>query len=119
MLVLWGFFLKYMIAERASVIVNVLFTDYKMYRGAFSLVAGILYSIQLYTDFLACVCMSRGTAEMLGINLIDNFDRPYLAVSIKDFWRRWHISLSSWLRDYVYIPLGGSRKGKFRKYLNL
>ena len=119
MLALWGFFLKFMIAERASVIVNAIFSDHRMYQGAFSLVAGILYSIQLYADFLACVCMSRGVAGMFGITLAENFMQPYLAVSIKDFWRRWHMSLSSWLRDYVYIPLGGSRRGNGRKYLNL
>ncbi len=118
-LVLWGFFLKYLIAEKAAVIVNAVFNQYEMYQGAFVLAAGCLYSIQLYTDFLACVCMSKGVSEMFDIRLADNFMRPYRASSIKDFWRRWHISLSSWLRDYVYIPLGGSRKGTVRKYGNL
>ena len=118
-LVIWGFFLKYMIAEKAAVIVNTVFNNYKMYQGIFALAAGILYSIQLYADFLACVCMCRGVSEALGINLAENFMQPYRARSIRDFWRRWHISLSSWLRDYVYIPLGGSRKGTIRKYINL
>lgn len=118
-LVIWGFFLKYMIAEKAAVIVNTVFNNHEMYQGIFALVAGILYSIQLYADFLACVCMCRGVSEALGINLAENFMQPYRARSIKDFWRRWHISLSSWLRDYVYIPLGGSRKGTIRKYINL
>lgn len=118
-LTVWGFFLKYMIAERAGVIVDAVFAHGEMYLGMYALVAGILYSIQLYTDFLGCVCMCRGVSEMFGIELADNFQRPYFAHSIRDFWRRWHISLSSWLRDYVYIPLGGSRHGKLRKYLNL
>lgn len=118
-LVIWGFFLKYVIAERAGIIVNTVFDHYTMYQGAFALLAGILYSIQLYTDFLACVCMSCGVAEMFGIRLTENFRQPYRSRSVKEFWRRWHISLSSWLRDYVYIPLGGSRKGMFRRYLNL
>ena len=81
--------------------------------------AAVLYSIQLYTDFLGCVCIAMGAAQVYGIRLQTNFERPYLAVSVKDFWRRWHISLSSWLRDYVYIPLGGNRKGKLRRYVNL
>ena len=118
-LVLWGFFLKYMIAEKAAVFVNAVFGRYEMYQGVFALIAGILYSIQLYADFLACVCMCRGLSEALGIELAENFKQPYLSRSIQEFWRKWHMSLSSWLRDYVYIPLGGSRKGKMRKYVNL
>ena len=118
-LVLWGFFLKYMIAEKAAVFVNAVFGRYEMYQGVFALIAGILYSIQLYADFLACVCMCRGVSEALGIELAENFKQPYLSRSIQEFWRKWHMSLSSWLRDYVYIPLGGSRKGKMRKYVNL
>lgn len=77
------------------------------------------YSIQIYTDFSGCVDICRGISEVLGIELVNNFRRPYFSTSIKDFWRRWHISLSSWLRDYVYIPLGGNRKGTLRKYLNI
>jgi len=118
-LVLWGFFLKYMIADRAAVFVNAVFASPDMYRGAYVVAAGALYSIQLYADFLACVNLSIGVAEAFGIQLVNNFDHPYFARSIKDFWRRWHMSLSSWLRDYVYIPLGGNRKGRVRKYLNL
>ena len=118
-LIVWGFFMKYMIADRAGVFVDEVFEKNRMYLGVFVLIAGILYSIQLYTDFLSCVCISRGVAESFGIRISDNFARPYLSTSIKDFWRRWHISLSSWLRDYVYIPLGGNRKGKLRKNLNL
>lgn len=118
-LILWGFFLKFVIAERAAIVVNTVFENYEMYLGMFVLVAGILYSIQLYTDFLACVCISKGVSECFGISLSENFQQPYHARSIKEFWRRWHISLSSWLRDYVYIPLGGSRCGRIRKYVNL
>ena len=118
-LILWGTFLKFVIAERAAIPVNTIFNNSTMYLGMFVLIAGILYSIQLYTDFLACVCMSKGVAEIFGISLVDNFLRPYFSRNIKEFWRRWHISLSSWLRDYIYIPLGGSRRGIFRKYFNL
>ncbi|MDD7148995.1 MAG: MBOAT family O-acyltransferase [Lachnospiraceae bacterium] len=118
-MILWGLFLKFMIANKASVIVNNVFDNYEGYTGFYVLIAGILYSIQLYTDFLSCVCISQGSAGLFGIHLVDNFHHPYRAASIKDFWNRWHISLSRWLRDYIYIPLGGNRKGTLRKYLNL
>jgi D-alanyl-lipoteichoic acid acyltransferase DltB (MBOAT superfamily) len=118
-LILWGMFLKMVIADRAAIFVNAVFPEYHLYEGTVLAVAAVLYSIQLYTDFLGCVCIAMGAAEVYGIKLQTNFERPYLAVSIKDFWRRWHISLSSWLRDYVYIPLGGNRKGKMRRYVNL
>ena len=117
--ILEGAFLKYMIADKAAVYVNEVFANYRIYTGFYVAVAAVLYSIQLYTDFLACVMISRGSARMFGIVLPENFMQPYLAVSIKDFWRRWHISLSTFLRDYVYIPLGGGRKGKLRRYVNL
>lgn len=117
--ILWGFFLKLMIADRAAVIVNEVFDYHDQYVGCYVLVAGILYSIELYADFAACISISKGVANLFGIHLADNFHHPYLATSVKDFWHRWHISLSEWLRDYIYIPLGGSRKGKFRTYINL
>ena len=118
-LILWGLFLKMVIADRAAIFVNNVFPEYHLYEGTILAAAAVLYSIQLYTDFLGCVCIAMGAAEVYGIKLQTNFERPYLAVSVKDFWRRWHISLSSWLRDYVYIPLGGNRKGKLRRYVNL
>ncbi len=118
-MVLWGFFLKFMIADKAAVIVDKIFGEPYVYTGYYVLVAGILYSLELYTDFLACVKISQGVAAMFGITVINNFMHPYFATSIKEFWRRWHISFSNWLRDYIYIPLGGSKKGKVRKYLNL
>jgi len=118
-LIIWGFFLKFMIADKAGIVVDVIFNNYSAYQGLYVIVAGVLYSIQLYTDFLACVCFARGIAELFGIELVNNFNHPYSAVSVKDFWRRWHISLSSWLRDYIYIPLGGNKKGILRKYINL
>ena len=118
-LIIWGFFLKFMIADKSAVFVNEVFDHYRKYAGTFILLAGILYSIQLYTDFLACVCIAKGAAGLFGIDLADNFNHPYMAGTIKDFWRRWHITLSTWLRDYVYIPLGGNRKGRLRKYINL
>ena len=118
-LIIWGFFLKFMLADRAGIVVNAVFDNFPAYRGGYVFYAGILYSIQLYTDFLACVVLSQGTAALFGIELQDNFRHPYKARSIKEFWRRWHITLSSWLRDYIYIPLGGNRKGKLLRYINL
>ena len=117
--ILWGLFLKLMIADKAAVAVNEIFDNYRMYAGAYIWIAGILYSLQLYTDFLSCTTLAQGASELFGIEIIDNFNHPYFAVSVQDFWRRWHISLSTWLKDYVYIPLGGSRAGKLRKYTNL
>ncbi len=118
-LVIWGFFLKLVIADKAAIIVNTVFDNYPAYSGAYIWLASVLYSIQLYADFLACTNLARGVSGLFGIELAKNFERPYFALSIKDFWRRWHISLSTWLRDYIYIPLGGNRKGKARKYINL
>ncbi len=118
-LILWGFFLKLMIADRAAVVVNTVFNNYGRYEGFYILVASVLYSIQLYADFLSCVTLSQGTAQLYGISLADNFNHPFFSTSIQEFWRRWHMSFSFWLRDYIYIPLGGNRKGKFRKYVNL
>lgn len=118
-MILWGSFLKFMIANKASVVVDTVFNDDIRYRGMYVLIAGILYSFQLYADFQSCVSLSQGAAQLFGIQLINNFNHPYFSVSIQDFWRRWHISLSNWLRDYIYIPLGGSRKGQVKKYFNL
>ena len=118
-LVIWGFFLKYMIADKAAVIVNSVFDNHHAYAGVYVWVAAILYSIQLYADFLSCTTLSQGVAEMFGIHLVNNFSRPYFSASVKEFWRRWHMSLSFWLRDYVYIPLGGNKKGRLFKWINL
>jgi len=115
----WGFFLKLVIADKLVSVINPIFDEYPNYLGAWVLVGGLLYSIQLYTDFLACISISRGVSSLFGIRLDENFNQPYLATSVKDFWRRWHMSLSSWLKDYIYIPLGGNRKGSFRKTINI
>ena len=98
---------------------NQVFDNYEAYAGLSVFLAMCLYTFQLYADFSGCVDISRGVSGMLGISLPDNFRRPLFSQSIQEFWRRWHISLSSWFRDYVYIPLGGNRKGQFRKYLNV
>lgn len=119
LLMLWGFFLKLVIADRAAIFVNHIYTNYAAYAFIEISAATIIFAFQLYADFCGYSYTAIGAAQMLGYDLGINFNQPYFAVSIQDFWRRWHISLSSWFRDYLYIPLGGSRKGKLRKYLNL
>lgn len=119
MRILYGFFLKLMIADKAKIIVDNLFTNWRDYCGIICWVAAILYSLELYADFRSCVEISKGVGCLFGIRLSSNFRKPYLATSIKDFWRKWHITLSLWLRDYIYFPLGGSKRGKIRKYINI
>ncbi len=118
-LMLYGFFKKMVLADRAAIVVDQVFGDYASYGGLQILIAALLYAIQIYADFSGCVDICRGLSQSLGIELAENFKHPYLATCVQDFWRRWHCSLSSWFRDYLYIPLGGSRKGTGRKYLNL
>ena len=116
---LWGLFKKLVIASRAGVIIGAISADPSTYNGAFAFAAMVLYSVQLYADFSGGMDMVLGLSEMLGLKLSENFDAPYLSQSFQEFWRRWHMTLGSWLREYVYIPLGGNRKGKVRKVVNL
>ncbi|MBR2991490.1 MAG: MBOAT family protein [Solobacterium sp.] len=118
-LIIWGLFLKLMIADKAAPLVNEVFDHYTQYSGVYYWTALILYSAQLYTDFLSCVRLSQGISLLFGIRLGENFRRPYASRSVKEFWQRWHISLGAWLRDYIYIPLGGSRRGRMRKYVSI
>ena len=117
-LILWGFFLKLMIADKAAVVVNTIF-ETNNYVGLYYLVGILLYILQLYTDFQGCVCIAQGVSALFGVEIIDNFKRPFFSKTTKEFWTRWHISLGAWLRDYIYFPLGGSRVGRIRKWLNL
>lgn len=118
---LYGYFLKLVVAARAGVAVNSVFDDYAShdYGGIILAIAAVLYSVQLFADFAGYSAIVIGTAQILGYTIPENFNAPYFSMSIKEFWGRWHISFSTWLRDYVYIPLGGNRKGRFRKYLNI
>lgn len=118
LLMLWGFFLKIVLADRIAIFVDTVYGDYLSYPGVYLMVATILFAIQIYCDFSGYSVIAMGAAKILGIELMENFDAPYLSTSVAEFWRKWHISLTSWFKDYLYIPLGGSRKGKFRKYLN-
>ncbi len=117
-LMLWGYFLKVVLADRIAIFVDTIYREYDYYSGYYLILATILFAVQIYCDFAGYSTIAMGAAEILGIGLIDNFEAPYLSISVADFWRRWHISLTSWFKDYLYIPLGGSRKGKFRKYVN-
>ncbi len=109
---------KLIIADNLCIVTDFYYTNYQGTSGARILIAVLFYSIQIYCDFSGYSDMAVGAAKCLGVTLDENFDSPYLARSIKGFWRRWHISLSSWFRDYLYIPLGGSRKGKLRTAVN-
>lgn len=117
-LIFYGLFLKLVIADRAAIYVNTVFGSMD-FKGTAMMLGALLFSIQIYCDFYSYSIMAKGSAKVMGIDLMDNFREPFLAVSIVDFWRRWHISLSTWFKDYLYIPLGGSRNGKFRHYVNI
>ncbi len=117
--VLWGLFKKMVLADNLAVVVNTVYNAPTEHTGAALALATVAFAIQIYCDFSAYSDIARGSAKMLGFSLMENFRCPYLATSIQDFWRRWHISLSSWFKDYLYFPLGGSRRGKGRRILNL
>lgn len=119
LLMLWGFFLKLVIADRAAIFVDTVFADTNKYAGLYIVVATIIFAFQIYCDFYGYSVIAMGSARIIGLNLMDNFNAPYFSRSVAEFWHRWHISLSTWFRDYLYIPLGGSRKGKVRNYANL
>lgn len=116
--VLWGLFKKLVIAARAGIIVSAVASDPQAYQGGYALLAMVLYSLQLYADFSGGMDTVLGVSQMLGLRLSENFDRPYFSESVQEFWRRWHITLGAWLKNYVYIPLGGNRKGALRKGIN-
>lgn len=116
---LWGAFVKLIVADRLSMLVNTVYASYQTRSSFIVFFAVICYSVQIYCDFYSYSLMAIGVGRMLGIQLINNFDTPYFSCSIREFWHRWHISLSTWFRDYVYIPLGGNRCSKFRKNINL
>lgn len=118
-LLLWGMFMKVVVADRLALYVDKVLPDYVHYTGVSCFVASIFYTIQIYADFAGYSLMAIGVGKTLGFELTENFRRPYFAYSVTDFWRRWHISLSSWLKDYVYIPMGGSRCSKLRNYWNI
>ncbi len=118
-MMLWGMFMKMVIADRVALFVNGVFEQYYAIGTVEAVLGAVGFAIQIYCDFGGYSAIAIGAAKVMGFDLMENFNTPYFATSIADFWRRWHISLSTWFRDYLYIPLGGNRKSRFRKYVNL
>lgn len=118
-LMLWGFFMKLVIADRLCVFVDHVYGEWYFYGTVELIAATAAFSIQIYCDFASYSTIAMGAAKVMGFTLMENFRTPYFSRSIREFWHRWHISLSTWLKDYLYIPLGGSRCGTVRRYLNL
>lgn len=118
-MVLWGVVLKCVVADRVGLYVSTVFDNYTHFSGLNCLWAAVLYTVQIYGDFAGYSLMAVGIARTLGFRLVDNFRRPYFAESVSAFWRRWHISLTRWLTEHVYIPLGGSRCSRPRQYANI
>ncbi len=116
---LWGFFKKIVIADRLALVANTVFSDAYDYSGLSLIIAVLFFAFQIYCDFSGYSDIALGAAQVMGFKLMENFKRPYFSRSIHEFWQRWHISLSSWFKDYVYIPLGGSRVLTLRRYANL
>ncbi len=117
--IIWGLFKKVVIADNCAFIVNQIFADYSSYSGSTLVVGAVLFAFQIYGDFSGYSDMAIGTARLFGFELKTNFSYPYFSRDIAEFWRRWHISLSTWFRDYVYIPLGGSKGGIEKTILNI
>lgn len=116
--ILWGFFKKMVVADNCAIVVNNIFDRYQELNGSTLLIGAILFTFQIYGDFSGYSDIAIGTARLFGINLMRNFNVPYFSRDIAEFWRRWHISLSTWFRDYIYIPLGGSRCSKLKSFRN-
>ena len=116
--VLWGMFLKMCIADKISPYTDSVFNNYYHHSGITIILASVLYTFQIYTDFCGYSEMAIGVSQVMGIKVTENFLRPYFVTNVGDFWRRWHMSLMNWFRDYIYIPLGGSRCSKARMYWN-
>ncbi|MCR5820136.1 MAG: MBOAT family protein [Bacteroidaceae bacterium] len=118
-MMLWGYFLKLVMADRCGMYVDIIFNNVDKHNGGSYFLASLLFPFQIYGDFAGYSLIAIGAAKVLGFRLMENFHRPYLACSVGEFWHRWHISLSTWFKDYVYIPLGGNRVGRLRQYFNL
>lgn len=119
LMMLWGYFMKMVIADRAAVLVEKVFGVYFICNGVALLTAIVCFAFQLYCDFASYSTIAIGASKILGIELMENFAQPFFSRNTSELWRRWHISLSSWFREYLYIPLGGSRCSRLRKYCNL
>lgn len=116
--ILWGLFKKMVVADNCAVTVNMIFGQYQSFDGLTLFIGALLFTFQIYGDFSGYSDIAIGTARLFGINLMRNFNYPYFSRDIAEFWRRWHISLTTWFRDYLYFPLGGSRRGKWKSIRN-
>ena len=116
--ILWGLVKKIIIADQCAVFSNMIFTNYTSYSGLILFLGAVFFAIQIYGDFSGYSDIALGTSKLLGINLLVNFSYPYFSRSIPEFWKRWHISLSTWFRDYLYFPLGGSKFSKLKTIKN-
>ena len=116
--ILWGLFKKMVVADNCAVVVNMIFADYQHYDGPYLLMGAIFFTFQIYGDFSGYSDIAIGTARLFGIDLMRNFNYPYFSRDVAEFWRRWHISLTTWFRDYIYFPLGGSRCSKTKAIRN-
>jgi len=115
----WGLFKKVIIADKLALVVDVIYNDLHNFSGLHLIMATVLFAFQIYCDFSGYSDIAIGSARIMGFDIMNNFNRPYHSKSVAEFWRRWHISLSTWFRDYLYIPLGGNRVRSSRHYLNL
>lgn len=118
-LLLWGYFQKVVVADNAALLANEIFNDYTSFSGLDLWIGTLAFAVQIYGDFSGYSDIARGLCKLMGFELMVNFKLPYFALNPSDFWSRWHVSLSTWLRDYLYIPLGGNRRGRVRTYGNL
>ncbi|MGL6168515.1 MAG: MBOAT family O-acyltransferase, partial [Fusobacteriaceae bacterium] len=119
LLMLWGLFKKIVIADRLAVLVNTVYNNPTNYEGFVLIIASVFFAFQIYCDFSSYSDIAIGAANVMGYDLMKNFNRPYFSKSIGEFWRRWHISLGTWFRDYLYFPLGGSKVSKSKRYRNI
>lgn len=117
--ILWGMFIKLVIADRLGLFVDTVYANYSHFNGTTCFIASVFYSLQIYCDFAGYSLMAIGVANTLGFKVTENFRRPYFAISITDFWKRWHITLTRWLTRQIYIPMGGNRRGSLRTYWNI
>jgi Predicted membrane protein involved in D-alanine export len=119
LLMLWGFFKKIVIADRLGQLVTTVYNNPGNYKGFEIIIATVFYAFQIYCDFSSYTDIARGSAEVFGLKLSRNFEQPYFSKSVQEFWRRWHMSLTGWFKDYLYFPLGGNRCSKLRNYINI
>ncbi|MEG1986833.1 MAG: MBOAT family O-acyltransferase [Clostridia bacterium] len=118
-LILYGLFEKIVVSDRLAIFTDGVFDNYEKMSPLLLILGAVFFSVQIYADFSSYTHIARGSAQLMGYHLMKNFDSPYLAVNIRDFWKRWHISLTSWFTDYLYIPMGGSRISPLRTYFNI